>query len=726
MSMRITGLASGMDIDAMVKQLMDAHRIPFTKLQQKKQLLEWQRDDYRSMNSKILEVRNMAFDMQLNSSYNSRSATTASTSFTVSGTSSATEGQYTMKVVKLAKSASATSASNVGASSGAALLSSVGLASDSTMTIKGEKGTSTIVVKGAQSIDEFVKNVNNQANQTGVKVSYDSTLDRFFFVSAKTGEASGFSLTSDNAGLISNVLKLSGGVTTSGASEKIAGSNTYSAGTDPLVSGSLTDPQTLKISRDGVDYTYSVSTSTTVDDFLADFNGSAFSSSTGVKASLDGGKLVFTNPDESKELMFSDDTADGEDIVASVGFAAPTVTPTVGRQTVTGTQAFATGSTQLIDDTLTTDQTLRIRYNGVDYNYTINKDTSIGTLIKNINGSELGKAGVSAYLDGAGKLAFSNPDETKSLTITDQTSDGKDMVAKLGFASPVTVNNQSSTTVTAAGRDAEIEFNGVTGYYATNTFQINGLNFTAKAEMTSAETVAVTQDVDGVFNKIKSFVEKYNEMIDLVNGELTEKRYRDFQPLTEEQRKDMSEDEIKKWEERAKSGMLRSDQLLTSALSNLRTSLTNSVTGLPSNDLKHLSEIGITTGDYSERGKLYIDETKLKAAIAEKPDQVAALFTTNDGVKGASSTDGLAVRFLQQADAVMGKIKTKAGTASSANNSFDLGKNLDDLEDEMDNWTRRLDMLQTRYYKQFTAMEEAINRMNTQSSYLMSQFSSGQ
>ena len=48
---RIGGLASGMDIDTLVSDLMKAERLPLDKLTQKKQILEWQRDDYRSMNT---------------------------------------------------------------------------------------------------------------------------------------------------------------------------------------------------------------------------------------------------------------------------------------------------------------------------------------------------------------------------------------------------------------------------------------------------------------------------------------------------------------------------------------------------------------------------------------------------------------------------------------------------------------------------------------------------
>ncbi|TLS50585.1 hypothetical protein FE782_19680 [Paenibacillus antri] len=621
--MRISGLASGMDIDDMVSRLMSAHRIPYQKLEQKKQVMEWQRDDYRSMNAKILELRNQAFNMQLSSNYTARKAiSSADSSVSATATASATEGIYTMKVTQLAKAASMTSATKLGVASDTAKLSAADTSvapaakfedgDTTTLTIKGEKGSATITVKGSQTVSEFVKDFNNQSNLTGVKVSYDKALDSFFFVSAKTGESSGFSLSSEDPTLITNVLKL--GTTTSGTGSQYTG---------------------------------------------------------------------------------------------SVDFAA---------------------STDVIDNTLTADQMFKIKHTPIsgtakDYEFTITKDMTVGQLMKTINSSDLGKLGVSAYIDENKKLVIK--DSTGgTLAFTDETSDSKDVVAKLGL-SGVTPTTYSQNKVSAGGVNAKVEFNDVEAVFETNSFQLNGINFVAKAVMTDEATITVNQDVDTVFENIKSFVTKYNEMVDLLNKELTEKRYRDFTPLTAEQREEMDEKDIERWEEKAKSGMLKGDLLIQSAVSNMRNSLMRTVQGLPSGDAKTLADIGITSGSWYENGKLYIDETKLKKAIAEKPDEVAALFTTNDGATGASDSDGLAVRFYQQADAIMDKITKKAGKESSVNSSFDIGKNLDDLEDEMENWARRLDDLQTRYYKQFTAMENALNKMNAQSTYLMQQFGGG-
>ncbi|WFR64342.1 flagellar cap protein FliD N-terminal domain-containing protein [Paenibacillus amylolyticus] len=73
--MRINGF-SGMDVDSMVKELMTAKRAPLDKLNQKKTLLEWQRDSYRELNSKMYEFRNTKLQQtyRLSSALNTQKA----------------------------------------------------------------------------------------------------------------------------------------------------------------------------------------------------------------------------------------------------------------------------------------------------------------------------------------------------------------------------------------------------------------------------------------------------------------------------------------------------------------------------------------------------------------------------------------------------------------------------------------------------------------------------
>ncbi|MGG1552407.1 flagellar filament capping protein FliD [Paenibacillus ferrarius] len=637
MVMRLSGFSnSGIDIDETVKKLVAAARIPQDKLKQQKQWLEWQRDDYRTINTKILAFRSAASDMTRQATYLSKKSTSADDSI-VSVTSSATapDGIFAIKVNKLATSASVTS-DKVNASADTATLSSLDAAftQATTLTIGGEKGTATINVKPTDTIANLVANVNGKSSTTGVTMSYDANLDRFFFTSSSTGSKAAIDLKMDSEAnghnLLTSVLKL-----------------TSDADNNPVT------PNT-PISTDNTDK---------------------------------GGRL-------------------------------------------TGSQAFASGSTTLIDGSLSATQKFHIEANGKTFDYDVTKTTTIGQLIDQINSSDIGKSGVSAYLDKDNKLAFYNPDQTKPITVSDGTSDSYDLIDNLGMTTPASTTDLDYSSYRITGEQAEIVYNGVTANYDTNNFSISGMNITIKKTSSSAVNITNTRDVDTVFNSIKSFVDKYNELIDTVNTKTTEKRNRDFQPLTDEQRESMKDDQITQWEAKAKSGTLYGDSILKSGLSNFRMAFSNTVEGLPSGDFKTLSQIGISTanisgtsisGSYLENGKIYIDEDKLKKAIAENPDQVMALFTANDGLKDSNKGDGLARRLSDQADALFKNISAKAGVTGSVDTTYIIGKSLKDLNTRIDDFSTKLDDLETRYYNQFTAMEKYMNQMEAQSAQLSQQ-----
>lgn len=625
---RLNGFSNtGIDIDETVKKLMTAARIPLDKLKQQKQALEWQRDDYRSLNSKVMEFRNLASNMRLQASYSSKLSTSADDSIvSVTSSATATEGLYTLKVNKLAKSASITS-NSLGASDSTKTLASLGLTADTTLTVGGEKGTTTIQVKPTDTIASLVANVNGKSSVTGVNLSYDANIDKLFFVSSSTGSSAKINLQmksigdNDTQDLLSTVLKLPSG----------------------------------------------------------------------------------TSP------------------VANKG------------QMVTGSLALATGS--LIDDTLTATQTFKVSVGSVSASIDITKTTTVGKLVDAINNSDIGKSGVSAYLDSSGKLNFFNPDDSKTISFSDETSDSTNILTKLGLdGTPTVTDTLDYSTFSVSGTKAEIEFNGAAASYDSNTFSINGMNFTAKkaqAASDAAVNLTVSKDVDTVYKSIKSFVDKYNELIDTVNTKVTEKRYRDFLPLTDEQREALKDDQIKTWETKAKSGLLRSDAILSRGLTNFRNSFSTIVDGLPTGAAKSLSEIGISTslvvgttvsGSYLDNGKIYIDEDKLKKAISEKPDEVMALFVSNDGNANTDSGDGLATRLYNKTTDLIAQITKKAGVSTSVDSSFLMGKESKRISDKIDALGDKLTDLETRYYKQFTAMEKYISQMNSQSAQLSSAF----
>ncbi|MGB7999886.1 MAG: flagellar cap protein FliD N-terminal domain-containing protein, partial [Anaerobacillus sp.] len=107
--MRISGLATGMDTDQMVKDLMKAERIPLDKLSQKKQTIEWQKESYRELNTMMSDMRSAASTMRLQSGYNAYKTTSSNTAVGATSTSASVPGSYSVTVNELAQSAKFTS-----------------------------------------------------------------------------------------------------------------------------------------------------------------------------------------------------------------------------------------------------------------------------------------------------------------------------------------------------------------------------------------------------------------------------------------------------------------------------------------------------------------------------------------------------------------------------------------------------------------------------------------
>lgn len=297
---------------------------------------------------------------------------------------------------------------------------------------------------------------------------------------------------------------------------------------------------------------------------------------------------------------------------------------------------------------------------------------------------------------------------------------GGTLINKLNIG---TSNIDPDKGINVEGTNAKFTYNGITTERSSNTFRINGVELTLKQVTESGKpvTFSSTADVDSIYDSVKSFVDKYNEIIEKISDKMSETKYRDYAPLTSAQKEEMSEDEIEKWETKAKSGTLKNDQILSSVLTKMRSSLGSIVnTG---GAFKRLSDIGIsTTNNYLEGGKLEIDEDKLKEAITSDPNSVYKLFQ-NSSAK-TSSENGLAQMVRANLKTAMDDIKTKAGSSSSVNNTFTLGKLLNQYSSRITDFEDRLKNIEDRYWSRFTAMETAINNANSQSAYLTSMMSS--
>lgn len=281
------------------------------------------------------------------------------------------------------------------------------------------------------------------------------------------------------------------------------------------------------------------------------------------------------------------------------------------------------------------------------------------------------------------------------------------------------------------GQNAQIIYQGSDVIeFGTNSFTINGMNVQLKG--TGEVTITVSPDTDAIFNAIKTFVDEYNKLVDEVNKKLQEPRYRDYPPLTQEQKEEMTEKEIELWEERAKSGMIRNDSMITSIMSQMRMAVYGTVEG---SVFKHLSSIHIEAGSYvdeegklvyGQRGKLYIkDENALRQLISENPDEVMKLFTVNE--TSNENNVGIGWRMYNLANKAIKQLEEKAGflTGYSLVDNSTLGERIKDMDERIGRMQNRLITIEQRYWAQFTALERAIAQMNMQSAWLAQTFGGG-
>ncbi|ADQ06823.1 flagellar hook-associated 2 domain protein [Caldicellulosiruptor hydrothermalis 108] len=344
-------------------------------------------------------------------------------------------------------------------------------------------------------------------------------------------------------------------------------------------------------------------------------------------------------------------------------------------------------------------------------------------LAKSINEAFSSDGGLKAYYDSTlNKLIIASQKTGSNVSFT-----------------VIDVNNNNAQIASGTGTDAKVyikdSFNNeslVTS--ATNTINVYGMSITLNKTTLDVQgsaqykSFSISKDVDAIVNNIKDFINKYNELVSKIYSKITEKRNRDYLPLTEEQKAQMKDTDIQKWEDVAKKGLLYGDSILSSFLDNMRNYLYKQVPGLPSN-LDTISEAGIETYSYfeSKEGKIYIkDEAKLRDAIANNFDAFVKLFTSSGDDTKSIDDDGILQRFYSLANDTLKKIYDKAGKPYFTNTydpNSSIGKQLRSIIDQMNAEQERLQKVEDRYYRQFTQLEQLIAQMNTQSSWLSQQFS---
>lgn len=374
------------------------------------------------------------------------------------------------------------------------------------------------------------------------------------------------------------------------------------------------------------------------------------------------------------------------------------------------------------------DGMLSLEINGVDFEFS--ESASLEHMMETINSNEEADV-VMTYdpINDSFAISSNSTGAGSTLLISEE---GSNFLTSAGL------------TTLEAGQDMIADLDGNKVVRSDNSFEYDGVVFTATGVTTEPVVIDINLNSDQLYDTITGFVEDYNSMIASIQSELDEERDYDYDPLTQAEKDDMTEEEITTWEEQVQVGIIGNDDMLENMLEEMRVALYTPVQGT---DLT-LSMIGITTDSYENGGELIIDEEKLKAALEDDPESVVTLFSnpssTHPGTSSARTltNEEKAVRY--EEEGLMYRLydisETYVSTTSDSNgnkgllveksgftddyteiNSSMYGQ-IEDLEDRLYEMEQSLEEKEENYYAEFSVMETYLSEMNSQMEMIQSWF----
>ncbi len=330
--------------------------------------------------------------------------------------------------------------------------------------------------------------------------------------------------------------------------------------------------------------------------------------------------------------------------------------------------------------------------------FTFKKTDTLKTMVNTINSSDAGVLVNYSELSDKLSITSKTTGAASAINITNTTGNAFGPASAFGI---VTLDAQN-------GADALLSINGYSVTRSDNNFNIDGISYTLKAASATPINFSVERNTDSTFDKIKNFVTKYNELVSSLQTSLDEEPDSDYTPLIDTEKEAMSESEITSWETKAKAGLLHNDRNIANLLTAMRRMIYDTVEGTGSS----LSSIGLTTGAYADGGKITLDETKLRSALASNPDQVMNIFTRTSDTKTYEQ-----MGFLPRLAA---SLTSYTGTFSKSTALQEISKittKIGELEEKMA-------VKEEILYKKYSAMETAMAKFNSQSSWIAQQASS--
>lgn len=737
---RITGVNSGLDVDTLVKSAMTPYTARIDKETQNRKVLEYQQEQYKQIMSDASDFYDKYLDilksgnLRTSSSYETQKIeSTDPTKVTAKGFAGSSIDNYAITVTQLA--AKATDSLTSGETGNAKI--TIGTAevkfmasSDGNKTVTNyneavaaKKTELTNLIKA--TTDETEKaNLQTQLsdlNNNAVTAKYSEFSKSVTFTASAFG-GKGFTLSNDGGNIGAHVKtedkyleatiknssgqiytiseadkKTSNNITIDGVQFSFKGVNASNTVNQPAPTDPIHDSAEIAIVADvndasdlvaltALDENGTTQTSTATDGTKTTVTTSG--SITTTRVTTQSGDTTITTEDSStnKKTIVA---ANGNITTTQtdVGADKDAITTITAGSTITTTRTKADGTIPITRITETSGSTTTT--------LTTLKDGTKSTLIKEtVNGTT----------------------KTKTTTTEEQLTDGTKTTIREYSGNPLEVSKTTTTQIKVV--------DGVTTKTVTtdNGTTQDVTTYDSPTSLTSSPNITDLKD------KIVKFVNDYNTLLKSINTKLFEKRDKDYMPLTDDQKKEMTEDQITAWETKAKTGLLRRDSDLERIVGQMKSAMSTVMSGTGS----YLEKIGITpVKDYSDKNGMFtIDEDKLTQALEEDAGNVKDLFTrvasttdTND--KGGILTK-LAATLKSEFKTSTASLAKKAGLiGSSTEYDNNLTKSINDKTTLIKKLNSQLSTKETALYKKYSDLETIMGKLNSQQSSLISMLGQG-
>lgn len=777
MPIRLTGMSSGLDTEALVSELVSAYRTKEQKYEKAQTKLGWKMDAWKTMNSKTYSFYNNISSLRFSSAY-SLKKTTVSNAAKVSVTSgnSAVNGTQTLNITNLAKSGYLTGdvlspAKNKAGSS--TTLGELTYANEANKTSEGKatiesfSGKGTISVNGKEITLESttsIQEVVGKLKDAGVNASFDEMNQRIFVSSEKSGESADFSMIAlDANGAMA--LKSLGLYTSSEKGNtnyklyskldeeyvKENKNNAYADRKDwlaqkltaynknkaDLAQATANEEMYQKaiVLKEAVDTIQSVSGGNTTKQMLMDDESRFVSEGTvyNKETDVDGSEYYVDskNPDGVRYYVNLSEPADANKKDASELKELKTADEYLTEQGISEEDRNRYREATKVADVYESDDSIR-----ADLRSEIMNDPNL-TLQDLKNRSDAITANKKQYQKDVDEAAYLEPFIDDYVKAKDQNEHINKLDAQIEFAMKATTGadpsgiGYNSGAVRINGEDAEIYLNGALFTSDSNTFSINGLTINAtgttidkndiKDATKAAEaaiTITTTTDSQGVYDKIKDFISEYNSLINDMTKSYNAANAKDYEPLTDDEKDAMTDSQVEKWEQKIKDSLLRRDTTLGGVMSAMTSIMSKSYTINGKNYA--LSSFGIKTLGYgkaekNEENAYHIDGDSDDDTVSGNADKLlAAINEDPDAV----------MQFFQQLTqdlySTLGNKMTATSLSSTQTiyNDKEMAKEYSDYTTTISKWEDKVAKIEDSYYKKFSAMEKSLAELQSKTSQL--------